>query len=296
MKHTKNKDSDISSNGGKSNYYINEILSDSSSDNDYFDSTLNSIYNLEYYFKKKAQKISLTDESSTSKTIGKIKKKTPLFITKNISKNDKNEDFQKTINSSNSSKIGKKRGRKSKSFVNQVNYVQHTSLKNDNKMTKIQVNYINFLIRFINEIMNQLGIKLSFVELEGKYKINIKKKYRKILKNKTIKDIILEASISKKISTKNNNYNTYIINELEREGKYIILNVLDKKLFHFFEIYYKNMTKFNLSSFELDNFEVQLPDTIKTFKDLIVDYKGDNINLYKNEMEKCAKKYFLNPK
>ena len=56
------------------------------------------------------------------------------------------------------------------------------------------------------------------------------------------------------------------------------------------------MTKFNLSSFELDNFEVQLPDTIKTFKDLIVDYKGDNINLYKNEMEKCAKKYFLNPK
>ena len=169
MKHTKNKDSDISSNGGKSNYYINEILSDSSSDNDYFDSTLNSIYNLEYYFKKKAQKISLTNESSPSKTIGKIKKKTPLFITKNISKNDKNEDFQKTINSSNSSKIGKKRGRKSKSFVNQVNYVQHTSLKNDNKMTKIQVNYINFLIRFINEIMNQLGIKLSFVELEGKY-------------------------------------------------------------------------------------------------------------------------------
>ena len=296
MKNTKIKDYDFSINDANNNYYINEILNDSSSDNDYFDSTLNSIYNIEYYFKKKATKIPLINESSTSRTIGKIKKKTPLFITKNISNNDKYEDFPKTIISSNSSKTGKKRGRKSKSFISKDNYVQHTSLKNDNRMTKIQVNYLNFLIKFINEIMNQLGIKLSFIELGRKYKINIKKNSRKILKDKTIKDIILEASISKKISTKNNNYNTPIIKELEREGQYIILNVLDKKLFHFFEIFYKNMTKFNLSSFELDNFEVQLPDTIKTFKDLIVDYKGDNKNLYKNEMERCAKKYFLNPK
>jgi hypothetical protein len=104
----------------------------------------------------------------------------------------------------------------------------------------------------------------------------------------------LEAPISPKFSTKDINYNAYIYNRILNLGNNIVLDILEKNFLFFFEnLYFKNITKFNLSSFGFEPFEIQLPFDTKTFKDLkLINKIGDSV-LYKKEMEACAKKYFL---
>ena len=196
-----------------------------------------------------------------------------------------------TLDLNESRKIGKKRGRQ-----NNKDEIQHSKNKNDNKMAKIQRNYITFLIRFLNLIMYLLlnDKDYLFCDIDGDYKSNVNQKNRASLNQKTIKEIIIEAPISGKITKKDINHNKTICNRLEEEGQNIILNILDQKFLFFFEnIYYANLKKYDLTPFGLD-FEVDLTKDkkIKTFKDLLNKEKLLNLD-YKNGMEKCVENYFL---
>ena len=109
----------------------------------------------------------------------------------------------------------------------------------------------------------------------------------------TPEEVIEEASISRRYK-KDKNHNKNVINKLKEEGHDIILDILEKKfLFFFVHIYFRNIRKFNLSSLELKSFEVELPTKVKLFKDLLNKNKNDNFDKYKNDMEKCARKYFF---
>ena len=188
--------------------------------------------------------------------------------------------------------LKKKRGKKSVS--NKVLY-EHTPFKNDNKMIKIQVGYISFSIKFINEVIEKkLNVNNNFIDIDYNYKSNIKKEFRKKLNKKRIKDIITKAPISPKFSTYNENYNKNVYNKLLSLGHNVVLDILNKRfLFFFKDIYYKNVTKFNLSLFGFESFEIQLPSDTKMFKDLKMNNTKEDSSLYKVEMEQCAQKYFF---
>jgi hypothetical protein len=207
---------------------------------------------------------------------------------------DMGRGFSESANSSDSNenrKIGKKRGRK-----NDKEEIQHSKFKNDCKMAKIQRNYITFLVRFLNLIMNLLlnDKDYFFCDIDGDYKSNINQKNRASLNQKTIKEIILEAPISGKIKKKDINHNKIICNRLEEEGQKILLNILDQKFLFFFEnIYYANLKKYDLNPFGLDlEIDLAKDEKIKTFKDLFNKDKLLNLD-YKNEMKKCVENYFL---
>jgi hypothetical protein len=207
---------------------------------------------------------------------------------------DMDRGFSESTNTSDlneSREIGKKRGRQ-----NDKDEIQHSKFKNDNKMAKIQRNYMTFLIRFLNLIMYLLLNDKDhlFCDIDGDFKSNVNQKNRASLNQKTIKEILLEAPISGKIQKKDKNHNKIICNRLEEEGQKIILNILEQKFLFFFEnIYYANLKKYDLSPFGLD-LEVDLTkdEKIKTFKDLLNKDKLLNLD-YKNEMKKCVENYFL---
>jgi hypothetical protein len=207
---------------------------------------------------------------------------------------DMGRGFSESTNTSDSNEsreIGKKRGRQ-----NNKDEIQHSKFKNDNKMAKIQRNYMTFLIRFLNLIIYLLlnDKDYLFCDIDGDYKSNVNQKNRVSLNKKTIKEIILEAPISGKIYKKDNNHNKTICNRLEEKGQKIILNILDQKFLFFFEnIYYANLKRYDLTPFGLE-FEVDLTkdEKIKTFKDLLNKEKLLNID-YKNGMKKCVENHFL---
>ena len=158
-------------------------------------------------------------------------------------------------------------------------------------MAKIQISYFSFIIALINAIMKLFNLDYYFIELNGKDKSNINKKYRNCLNKKTIKEIILETPISGRFK-KDLNYNVTQFNKLVKDNQIIILYLLNKNFLFFFDIYFKNVKKFNLSSFGFDSFEVELPDNVKFFNDLLNKRKKGDFERYKEEMEKCAKNYF----
>ena len=193
-----------------------------------------------------------------------------------------------TSDSSNN-KLKKKRGRK-----NNKPEIQHDKKRNDNRMAKIQRSYLSFLIVFLNYIMKKLKIKYGFVHFDGKWKGNVNQKFRYSLTKKTIKDIIYEAPISLKFE-KDEEYNKNTYQKLKDEGYNILLDIMDKNYLYFFEkIYYNNLRKFNLSSFGLNSLDVDLPNNIKLFNDLLNKSETEDFDDYKTKMEKCVIKYFIN--
>lgn len=181
----------------------------------------------------------------------------------------------------------KKRGRQNNKIE-----PQHTEYKNDCRMAKIQISYFSFLIKLLNCIMKRFNINYNFLELNGKYKSNVNQLFRSSLNNKTIKEILLEAPISGKYK-KNVDYNIEIYNKLEKEGNNILLNIFNKNFLFFFNIYYESKRKLDLSSFGFDPCEIELSKNIMMFEDLLDKRKSEDKIKYRNEMKKCAEKYFI---
>lgn len=199
------------------------------------------------------------------------------------------DDSSISNNDISNEKTNKKRGR-----AKNKNLPYHTKFKNDCRLAKIQTSYFNFLIILLNTIMKKKNLKYRFIQINGKYKSNISQKFRASLNQKSIKEIIMEAPISPKYRKMNQNHNINVINQLIKEGDPTLLEVLEKNFLFFFNIYYCNERKFNLSSFELNPCEVNLAPNVNLFKDLLNKNKSDSFNIvYKKEMEKCAIKYFL---
>ncbi len=252
---------------------------DSSSEKDYLNLSIDSLLPFKNLNFQRVQQIIPNKNNKFLFLVIRNKKET-----NNLFKTIKSISFFTTLK--------KKRGKKSVS--NKVLY-EHTPFKNDNKMIKIQVGYISFLIKFINEVIEKkLNLNNNFIDIDYNFKSKIKKEFRKKLNKKRIKDIITKAPISPKFSTYNENYNKNVYNKLLSLGNNVVLDILNKRfLFFFKDIYYKNVTKFNLSLFGFESFEIQLPSDTKMFKDLKMNNTKEDSSLYKVEMEQCAQKYFF---
>ena len=182
----------------------------------------------------------------------------------------------------------KKRGRKS--FKNGINS-SHDRNSEDNIIRKLQVNYINFLVDFVKEVLETIGRKdLSFLPLDHNFKILISKDHRHILNSKTLREVF-SNDISPKYTKKNRDYNAKISEQIEKEIQNISENILSRNFLFFFDkIYYRKNKKINMKEFGFDDLEVDLKKT-KLFGDLLLKVKGDD---YLNEkMFFCAKHFFF---
>lgn len=189
--------------------------------------------------------------------------------------------------------ISQKRGRKTQENENSAKI--HGKFDKDNITRKIQVSYINFITDLLNEILVLINRKdLHFMRLHYLFKRVVNKSHRNNLKKQTIEEV-LRNKISSKYSIKKRDVNIEICEKIKKENINILINILNKNIFFFFDkIYYKNCRKFNFKEFGLEDIEVQLSPKIELFEDLMTKNRNDiHFQKYKLKLNECAKKYFL---
>ena len=204
-----------------------------------------------------------------------------------LNENNNSEKGSKEENKNDKNKINlfnvkMKRGRKRMKNEKKKTHDKNSS---DNLLRKIQVHYLTFIISYINEILQNLDIKLKFNQIDYKFKMNINKKYLESLKSKTIGQIICNK-ISPKYKYKEDNALIY-----EKIEDTVIKRVLSENYLTLFRnIYYNSCYKINLREYGLDK-TIILSKQVKMFKDLIkkIDSKNEN----KININKIIKKRFF---
>ena len=212
-------------------------------------------------------------------------------------KNEKNDSYTADTNSKN-----KKRGRKIKK-QNKKERLPHDNTARDNIRRKIQINYLKFLIKFVNKIIEEFlnpdenSKDYHFYPLSHKFTKLISKKSFIQIKNASIGNIFKNNTSPKFKNFEQLNINVYnnIINKNDK-----IKNILDKKYLHFFDIYYKNIRQINLSEYGINKI-INLSSDIELYEDLLKTEKNKNkfiINKdkYFKKIENCIKKDFDNNK
>ena len=195
-----------------------------------------------------------------------------------IKEKDAKEEDKHNINNN---VLGKKRNKK------------HDKTAIDNIKRKIQVNYIKFLRNLLNQINNELlgnyenNKNIQFFPLNSYFMKLISSKFFDELKEQTLGDIF-----KNNVSHKYKNYqnlNIQVYNEITDKSE-TLKKILDKKYLEFFDVYYLNKKKLNLSKYG-SNKTIILSSNIEFFKDLLK--KDDSDSDYQKRIEKCIKSYFI---
>ena len=185
--------------------------------------------------------------------------------------------------------LKQKRGKKRKQQEINKGYIKiHDKYRIDNVLRKIQVHYITFIVSFINDILENLGISQRFLYLNYSIKKNVKIEYINSLKNKDVGKILCNK-ISDKYKKDQNinfeNYNKVKDNEIMKKFFSINYSLLFKN------IYYNSIKSIDLKEY---GFNISLSDNVKMFEDLIKDIEKKDISgEYKENIIKCARKYFF---
>jgi len=180
--------------------------------------------------------------------------------------------------------INNKRGRKTKTKEKKF----HNKFTIDNILRKIQVHYLNFIVAFINTILNYLEFKTKLFYLNYNFKQNICKKNIKSLKNCTLGEI-LSSKISGKYKTVNKYENRIILDEIIKNP--ILKKILSEKYLCFSDIYLKSQRIINLDAYGLDK-EIVLPRSIRMLDDLLKKNSEEENNEYLIRLKECISKYF----
>ena len=185
----------------------------------------------------------------------------------------------------------KKRGRVKQKKINKI-HDKHTI---DNVLRKVQVNYMTFLISFINEILKNLNYNEKFLKLDYSIKKNINKDFFESLKTKNIEEIICSKISGKYKKEKKNNRNIFEkIKEKKNKEKKVIINILSENYLNFFwKIYYKSCKLINLKEYGLDK-EINLSDKVIMYKDLLKkNEKLDPNENYNDNINNCVNNNFI---
>jgi hypothetical protein len=217
-----------------------------------------------------------------------------------MNKNNKDSYYFLNLNRNKVFELRKRQkpGKKRNDVINNEsdkNHYIHTKIKFDNILTKVQVSYVNFLVDFINIVLENFERKdLKFKYIDSKIKKNNKISQRQKIKGGSIGDI-LNNKISCKYTTLDKDSNIILLQNLENEGLFEIIEILEQNFLFFFEkVYYKSLRKFNLKEFGLIDLEVVLPKQVKLFENLLMKNKNDlRFDEYKKKLEKCIQRHFL---
>lgn len=165
----------------------------------------------------------------------------------------------------------------------------HDKYFEDNILRKIQVHYINFIRFYINEILEILGFKVKFYDINYNIKKITNKTNISLLKSLSISDILCQ-NISRKFRKtykQNKNINKIIFNKVINND--IIKDIVFQKYERLFkDVYLKNKKCINING---QNIFLQ---TVKTFEDLLKKDKDFSTNrLYREKINEVIEKYYF---
>ena len=205
-------------------------------------------------------------------------------------------------------KVVKNANDESKSLLNKKRRKPHTKYSRDNIKRKIQVNYLKFLVNFVNLIIRVLFKKYSGFndEFENK-KISDKYQFKKLnygkfamktdndsfnsLKSKKLLEIITLNTNGKN----KNNKNDEVYDNLF-EIKHKLEKILDQSYLEFFPIYYQKENYTNLKKYGLD-IDISL-ENLKRFDFFIKKEKEkikelENKEKYEKGIEESIRENFM---
>lgn len=205
-------------------------------------------------------------------------------------------------------KVVKNANDESKSLLNKKRRKPHTKYFRDNIKRKIQVNYLKFLVNFVNLIIRVLFKKYSGFNDEFKdKKISDKYQFKKLnygkfslkidndsfnsLKSKKLLEIITLNTNGKN----KNNKNDEVYNNLF-EIKHKLEKILDQSYLEFFPIYYQKENYTNLKKYGLD-IDISL-ENLKRFDFFIKKEKEkiqelENKEKYEKGIEESIRENFM---
>ena len=158
-----------------------------------------------------------------------------------------------------------------------------------NIKNKIQGYYSNILIELDKSVCKTIGREdLIFHPIKRKYKVEnsfIKKnkENKENKNNKTIEEFFIN----------NNDENKNLCQKIRDEEKQELIDILGKNyLFFFKKIFFaERKEKYHLKDFDLADIEIEIPNTIKLFSDLLEDNKYDQ--KYVKLLKESARRNFL---
>ena len=254
-----------------------------------------------YYFGEYVKETNLNEDYyEYYNTVNQSNNDSILYDNNSMNNNNKDSYYFLNLNRNKVFELRKRQkpGKKRNDVINNEsdkNHYIHTKIKFDNILTKVQVSYVNFLVDFINIVLENFGRKdLKFKYIDSKIKKNNKISQRQKIKGGSIGDI-LNNKISSKYTTLDKGSNIILLQNLENEGLFEIIEILEQNFLFFFEkVYYKSLRKFNLKEFGLIDLEVVLPKQVKLFENLLMKNKNDlRFDEYKKKLEKCIQRHFL---
>ena len=165
----------------------------------------------------------------------------------------------------------------------------HDKYFEDNILRKIQVHYINFIRFYINEILEILGFKVKFYDINYNIKKITNKNNISLLKSLSISDILCQ-NISRKFRKtykQNKNINKIIFNKVINND--IIKGIVSEKYERLFKyVYLQNKKCININGKNI------FLKKIKTFEDLLKNDKDFSTNsLYREKINEVIKKKYV---
>ena len=148
----------------------------------------------------------------------------------------------------------KRRGKQVELNAKRSKKEMHSSISEDNILTKIQTHFLNFIIFFLNDCVYNYykNRKIKFIKFAHEIKAKVSSKYLNKMKNSTIYDLLTEIEISSKFKrhNKNNNEkNAKILNKIPWFKKIFELKFLD--LFQYYHNENKQLNKIFLFEREI---------------------------------------------
>ena len=208
------------------------------------------------------------------------------------------EKATKETNKENDSLLSKKRKRKI-----------HDKFDKDNIKRKVQVNYLKFLVEFVNKIILKIFDKFNknnIIEIKSKKQIenyqfkslnyDFSKKIDSFSFNKYKSKKIIEI-LKENTSPKYKKYNNVDVYDNIIQINKKLNNILNKPYLEFFEAFYQKQNFLNLKKYGFD-LDIYLDD-IKRFQEFTEEQKektNENFELYLKRIEECINSDFISNK
>ena len=171
---------------------------------------------------------------------------------------------------------GRKRNKNSNRKIHDKNF-------NDNILRKINVNFLNFIISFLNQVLSKYYKNEKFYKINANYKKKINKKNFNLIKNETIAQILVQEN---SLKFTNREHNRELLKKIKDDNIEIMNRILSKSYINIFkELYYCNKKKITYEGLELN--------LKKTFADFLAKLRKKENSLYIQNIEKVVQKYYF---
>ena len=193
------------------------------------------------------------------------------FIT-NLKTNETNRKKTKKNPIFKTESLNTKRGRRRRSTKN-IKIKVHTSLALDNILSKVQTNFLNFMVNLTNDAainIHHSKKKDLFKKFARDKKLKISSKYFDKLKNSSIKDLLENMGISKKYKKFDRNINQRNLEKLTKDDWFE--NFFEIKFLDLFSLYYNEEQP--LKEVFINGKTIILSEKTKSFYYLLQKYKG----------------------